>query len=349
MKESTSTTIESTLEPAETYRIRPRQQFGTVTIGRRENGTLGFLRGLTNRECFSEFRTSFGCWVINFPITDGECEQNTHSYSMYRCAQCVSTSNCTVCSLFITRTRVAQDCERLCPKTFSHPRVMSHSLPHLTLTTSTSSLSPTSPVTQSSSSAHPSLLSHDSYSPCDDSRRNSGSSDLQSPTPPGPRRLVWRRNRRLTKELDRQDAAAPGDEFGAWTAALSFPPPLPSALLQKCQVQYCDPPTPTPTPPPPLPLLPHTHHHHRHAVTCRASYGRAQDHSGPGLSALFAAGSAARGAARGCANAAGGAPGKWQRLCGPRVVPGQGTAGVPVVDGGHEPHPSAVHKCWALW
>ena len=24
------------------------------------------------------------------------CEQNTHSYSMYRCAQCVRTSHCTV-------------------------------------------------------------------------------------------------------------------------------------------------------------------------------------------------------------------------------------------------------------
>ena len=55
-KESTSTTIESILEPAggskfqshrDTCRIRPRQQIGTVTIGRREFGILGILRGLT--------------------------------------------------------------------------------------------------------------------------------------------------------------------------------------------------------------------------------------------------------------------------------------------------------------
>ena len=53
---------------------------------------------------------------------------------------------------------------RICvPKTFCHPRVMSRSLPHLTLTTSTSSLSRTSPILQSSSSTRPSLLSHD---PC---------------------------------------------------------------------------------------------------------------------------------------------------------------------------------------
>ena len=72
---------------------------------------------------------------------------------------------------------------RICvPKTFCHPRVMSRSLPHLTLTTSTSSLSRTSPILQSSSSTHPSLLSHDPYLHCDDSRRSCGSSDLQSPT-----------------------------------------------------------------------------------------------------------------------------------------------------------------------
>ena len=69
------------------------------------------------------------------------------------------------------------------PKTVvCRPRVMSRSLPHLTLTTSTSSFSPTSPILQSSSSTHPSLLSHDPYFHCDDSRRSCGSSDLQSST-----------------------------------------------------------------------------------------------------------------------------------------------------------------------
>ena len=60
------------------------------------------------------FRTSFGCREIHFPTTDGGCEQNTRSYSMYRCAQCVSTSHCTVWPLFITRTRLAQDCKPWC-------------------------------------------------------------------------------------------------------------------------------------------------------------------------------------------------------------------------------------------
>ena len=47
------------------------------------------------------------------------------------------------------------------PHIFCHPRVMSRSLPHLTLTTSTSSLSPTSPILQSSSLHTPNLLTHD--------------------------------------------------------------------------------------------------------------------------------------------------------------------------------------------
>ena len=37
----------------ETCRIHPHQQIGTVTIGRREVGILGILRGLTTRD-FSE-------------------------------------------------------------------------------------------------------------------------------------------------------------------------------------------------------------------------------------------------------------------------------------------------------
>ena len=45
------------------------------------------------------------------------------------------------------------------PKTIAHPRIMSHPPPHCTLNTSTSSLSPTSPVLLSSSTLNPDLLS----------------------------------------------------------------------------------------------------------------------------------------------------------------------------------------------
>ena len=150
-----------------THRVdRPRQ-----TIGRREVGILRILPGKTIRD-FSEFRTSFSCREMNFPITDESCEQNTHSYSMYRCAQCVSTSHCTVWSLSITRTRVAQVL-RICMPTSSTLvpcRTWHWPQAHV--------LSLTSPISQSSSPTHPSLLSHDPSVHCDDSRRSCSSSDL---------------------------------------------------------------------------------------------------------------------------------------------------------------------------
>ena len=59
---------------------------------------------------------------------------------------------------------------------------MSRSLPHLTLTTSTSSLSPTSPIFPTMFPSHPSLLAHDPYSPCEDSLLSCGSTQIPSLT-----------------------------------------------------------------------------------------------------------------------------------------------------------------------
>ena len=63
-----------------------------------------------------------------------------------------------------------------------HPRVMSRSLPHLTLTTSTSSLSPTSPIVPTFSPSHPSPSAHDPYLPCQDPRQRGGSTQIPSLT-----------------------------------------------------------------------------------------------------------------------------------------------------------------------
>ena len=65
------------------------------------------------------------------------CEQYTHKYSTYRVAQSDHFSSRERAWLKIASLGV--------PKTFCHPRVMSHSMPHLTLTRSTISLSLTSP------------------------------------------------------------------------------------------------------------------------------------------------------------------------------------------------------------
>ena len=67
-------------------------------------------------------------------------------------------------------------------KTVCHPRVMFHSLPHLTLTTSTSSLTPASSIFQSFSPLQSCPLVLDPYVPCDDSRRSGGSTEIPSPT-----------------------------------------------------------------------------------------------------------------------------------------------------------------------
>ena len=59
-----------------------------------------------------------------------------------------------------------------------HPPVMSRSLPHLTLTTSTSSLSHTSPIFPTFSPSHPSPSTHDAYLPCEDPRQGGGSTQI---------------------------------------------------------------------------------------------------------------------------------------------------------------------------
>ena len=66
----------------------------------------------------------------------------------------------------------------LCAKIF-HPRVMSRSLLHSTLNTSTSVLSPTSPVLHSSTSPTPGLLSHASITHCKDPRQDGTSAEYQ--------------------------------------------------------------------------------------------------------------------------------------------------------------------------
>ena len=65
------------------------------------------------------------------------------------------------------------------------PRVMSHSLPHLTLTTSTSSLSPissTSPIFPTVSPLQTSLVILNPYIPCDVPRQSGGSTQIPSLT-----------------------------------------------------------------------------------------------------------------------------------------------------------------------
>ena len=86
------------------------------------------------------------------------------------------------------RTRVAQELEGsglhifVCQNN-GHPCVMSHFLPHLTLTRSTSSLSPASLIFPTNPPpTHTRLLVHDPYLPCEVPRQRVGSTQIPPPT-----------------------------------------------------------------------------------------------------------------------------------------------------------------------
>ena len=89
--------------------------------------------------------------------------------------------SCTGWSHFFTRTRVAPELEGSGLHIF-HPRVMSRSLPHLTLTTSTSSLSLSSPIFPTVSPTHTRSLVHDPYLPCEVPRQSAGSTQIPALT-----------------------------------------------------------------------------------------------------------------------------------------------------------------------
>ena len=77
----------------ETCRLRPRQQIGTATIGRREVGIPGILHGLTICVFFNLRPVSVG-WEINFTITDGVCRQTHLSHDMFEHVQFIRTLVC---------------------------------------------------------------------------------------------------------------------------------------------------------------------------------------------------------------------------------------------------------------
>ena len=107
---------------------------------------------------------------MNFPTTDRRCAQRHLSHAMFERVQFFTV--CLHSVLTCTFTIHHAICD---------PRVVSRSLPHLTLTTSTSSLSPTSPIFQSFSPSQSCPLVQDLYT-CDDPQRSGGSTEIPSPT-----------------------------------------------------------------------------------------------------------------------------------------------------------------------
>ena len=138
--------------------LRPRQQIGIETIGRRAIWIPSILHGLTIRDFFLRVRTGFGCLEKKRQPTDGVWTVHPQIQHVQSCtAYHISSRE-------HARLKI-KDCTSLCPKNNWHPRVMSHSLPHLTLTTSTSSFSPLSSTSPIFPTVSPSQTSPKMFNP----------------------------------------------------------------------------------------------------------------------------------------------------------------------------------------
>ena len=182
--------MQSTLELAggslksrgETCRqLRPRQQIGIETIGRRAVGIPSIHHGLTIGDFFSELGPVSVDWRKTARQPTGSVNRtrtqtartDAHSVSQHTLNRMITCHHANTrgsrAHIFVSQSSC-------------HTRVMSRSLPHLTLTTSTRALSLTSPVFPSFPPSHPSPVVHDPYLPCEDPRQGGGSTQIPSPT-----------------------------------------------------------------------------------------------------------------------------------------------------------------------
>ena len=106
------------------------------------------------------------------------CEQYTHKYSTYSVAQHDHISSPEHAWLKLEGSGL----HIFVSYNNCHPIVVSYSLPHLTLTTSTNSHSATSPIFPTIYPTHTRPLVHDPYLPCEFPRQSSGSTQIRSLT-----------------------------------------------------------------------------------------------------------------------------------------------------------------------
>ena len=155
--------------PTETCRpLRPRQQIGIETIGRRAIGIPSILNGL--KICEKKKNTELGPVSVVWRKTSRQptggvnstptntARTDAHSVSAHALHRMITFHHANTRGSRAGRPRIARNGVL---KRFRHPRVMSRSLPHLTLTTSTSSLSPTSPIFPTFSPSQSCPLVHD--------------------------------------------------------------------------------------------------------------------------------------------------------------------------------------------
>ena len=151
--------------------FRHRHQIATE----RSVGFLRILQSLTICE--------FSKWglVSVLQTSDGGCEQNTDSNSKCRYAQCVTTHTEQNEHIFITRSRVAQDCTSLCHSTIVIP--VSCLIPCRTWRWPQAQVLTDFPHWSFwQSHQHTRSLVHDPYLPCEVPRQSGGSTQIPSIT-----------------------------------------------------------------------------------------------------------------------------------------------------------------------
>ena len=159
-------------------------------------------------------------WEINFPTTDGECRQNTHSHDTFVHVQRITERTA---QMFHSRNpRGSRIAHCSVSETICHPSVMSHMFPHLPQNTSTRSLSPTSLVFRPYSPSLSCLISVHSglgYEALRDPRRSDGYTKSASPTGDKPQITRSDEFEAQRIELDRNPGTDNLEEL-SWTEIL---------------------------------------------------------------------------------------------------------------------------------
>ena len=121
------------------------------------------------KNIFTECRTSFGWPGDKLPDNRRGVYTDTPLMMTCLCTYWLSAQISHTC-IHTSREQAWLKHNKASQKIVLHPRVMCRPLPHSTLTSSTSSLSPTSPIFQSFSPTQSGSLSHNLFFHCDDPR-----------------------------------------------------------------------------------------------------------------------------------------------------------------------------------
>ena len=144
---------------------------------------------VVNSDFFSSEEAFSACRQLNSLAIDLVCTQIHLPHATFPHAQSSHSAH----STFITCSSLAQGQGLSAQNTISHPRMINHFAPHLTRNTSTRSFSPSSPLSLSSSTPRPDLLSPTPSIHCKDPRKGGSFPEHLSSTRYEPKRIELNR------------------------------------------------------------------------------------------------------------------------------------------------------------